>query len=148
MHRAWLTSCGQGLFQQTRHHHLTPGVSVCAADVDSAAHEEVEAIAQQAVDLILPLAPPAASAAPAEIAPAGRDDSDASEAASVSAGSSSTSSGGSQVLADQPVLQTEFDGQAVMATRQRGSTGGSSGGGGSSSTGSNNVNGTSGPDDS
>ena len=111
----------------------TPGASVCAADVDSAANEEVEAIAQQAVDLILPLASMAASAAPA---PAGRSDGNV-----VSADSSSTSGGSggsSQRSANQPVLQMELDGQAVIATRQRSSTDGSSGGGGSSSTGSNN----------
>jgi hypothetical protein len=116
--------------------------------VDSAAHEEVEAIAQQAVDLILPLAPPAASASPAEIVPAGRDDNDTSEVVSVSAGSLSGGVGGSQRSANQPVLQMELDGQAVVATRQRGITDSGSGGSGSSSTGSNSVNGTSGSDDS
>ena len=125
----------QGLFQQTHHHHLTPtpGASVCAADVDSAASEEVEAIAQQAVDLILPLASTAASAAPA---PAGRSDGNVVSADSTSG--SGSSGGSSQRSADQPVLQMELDGQAVIAMRQRGSTDGSSGGGGSSSTGSNN----------
>lgn len=112
-------------------HGPIPCCSCCAADVDSAANEEVEAIAQQAVDLILPAASPPLSAALQEDAPAAGNTSRGSansSAGSPVAGNSNSSSkgssgGGGQGAEPQPVVQMEVDGQAV-ATEQRGMAGG------------------------